>query len=95
MIELYQKQEQKQKQIKAEACVVIRCMTRRARVRGSPCIVRTVVNVRTIIVNARTIIVNVRTIVRTIVNVRTIVKRPWGSQRDTKHVQTVSHHATV
>ena len=33
---------------------VIRCMTRRARVRGSPCIVRT------------------------------IVKRPWGSQRDTK-----------
>ena len=33
--------------------VVIRCMTRRARVRGSPCIV-------------------------------TIVKRPWGSQRDTR-----------
>ena len=32
--------------------IVIRCMTRRARVRGSPCIV-------------------------------TIVKRPWGSQRDT------------
>ena len=34
--------------------LVIRCMTRRAQMRGSPCIV-------------------------------TIVKRPWGSQRDTSH----------